>query len=163
MAENDLDRRFKKRLIDLKSVNDTINNIKELSTYFKNKNHKSKKRYKKYKMITTVLKSLDTIVIIATTSFFISLNPMGTVLIVIPISTAISCGLTVGNKVIHEIVMQKHKKYEKQYGKDQQTIKSFDKSNSKSLQDYMIDKNEYESLSNIFTKVLDESENEFFL
>ena len=47
--------------------------------------------------------------------------------------------------------MQKYNKYKKQYEKDQQAIKSFDKLNRKSLQGNVIDKNEYESLCNIFT------------
>ena len=51
----------------------------------------------------------------------------------------------------------------KQYEKDQQTIKSFDKLYRKSLQDNMIDKNEYESLCNIFGKYVDEMKNESFL
>ena len=59
--------------------------------------------------------------------------------------------------------MQKHNKYEKLYEKDQQTIKCFDKLYCKSLQDNMIDKNEYESLCNIFTKYVDEKKDESFL
>ena len=37
-------------------------------SYFKDKNCKSKKKIKKHKTITPVIKSFDTIVIIATTS-----------------------------------------------------------------------------------------------
>ena len=48
--------------------------------------------------------------------------------------------------------MQKHNKYKKQYERDQNLIKSFDKLYRKSLQDKIIDKTEYESLCNIFTK-----------
>ena len=58
--------------------------------------------------------------------------------------------------------MQKHNKYKKQYEKDQQTIKSFDKLYRKSSQNNVIDKTEYESLSNIFTENLEETKNEFF-
>ena len=38
--------------------------------------------------------------------------------------------------------------------------KSFDKLYRKSLQDNIIDKNEYESLGNFFTKYVDENKNE---
>ena len=61
------------------------------------------------------------------------------------------------------MVMQKYKKYKKQYKKDQQTIKSFDKTNRKSLEDNLINKKEYEPLCNVFTKYLDELKNEPFL
>ena len=119
-------------------------------TYFKDKNNKSKKKYKKYKTITTILKSFDTFVIIATTSSSITLSLTGTGLIVIPISTATACGLSIGNKVLYEIIINEYNKYKKLYEKDQQTIKSFDKLYRKSLQDNVIDKTEYDSLCNIF-------------
>ena len=53
--------------------------------------------------------------------------------------------------------------YTKKYEKDHQANKSFEKFYRKSLQDNVIDKNEYESLCNIFTKYLDETKNESFL
>ena len=132
-------------------------------TYFKDKNNKSKKRYKKYKTITTILKSFDTFVIIATTSSCINLSLTGISLIALPISTASACGLSIGNKVLYEIIINKYNKFKKQYEKDQNTIKSFDKLYRKSLQDNVIDKTEYETLCNIFTKYIDESKNESFL
>ena len=42
-------------------------------TFFKDKNNKSKMRYKKYKTITTILESVDSIVIIGATSTSITL------------------------------------------------------------------------------------------
>ena len=59
--------------------------------------------------------------------------------------------------------MQKSNKYKKQYERDHNTIKSFDKLYRKSLQDNIIDKSEYENLCNIFTKYVDENKNESFL
>ena len=132
-------------------------------TYFKDKNNKSKKKYKKYKTLTTILKSFDTIVIIATTSTSITLSVTGIGIIAIPISTATACGLSITNKVLYELVLQKHDKFKKQYERDQNTIKCFDKLYRKSLQDNMIDKSEYESLCNIFTKYVDQNKNESFL
>ena len=44
----DREQRLEKKTInDVNSFNNSINNIKELITYFKDKNNKSKKRYKK--------------------------------------------------------------------------------------------------------------------
>ena len=132
-------------------------------TYFKDKNNKSKIRYKNYKTLNTVLESVDSIVIFAATSTSISLSVTGIGLLVLPISAGTACGLSLGNKILHKIIINKYKKYKKQYEKDQQTIKSFDKLYRKSLQDNVIDKTEYESLCNIFTKYVDENKNESFL
>ena len=129
--------------------------------YFKDKNHKSKKNYKK--TITTILKSFDTSVIIATISSFITLSLTGIGLIALPISTATTCGLSIGNKVLYEIIINKYNKYKKQYEKDQQTIKSFDKLYRKPLEDNVIDKNKYENLCNISTKHNDETKIESLL
>ena len=104
-------------------------------TYFKDKNNKWKKVYKKYKTTTTILKSFDTFVIIATTSSSITLSLTGFDLIVIPISTATAGGLSIGNKVKYEVILNKYNKYKKQYERDQQTMKPFDKLYRKSLQD----------------------------
>ena len=78
-------------------------------------------------MLTSKLKSFDTFVIHATTSSSFSLSLTGIDLIVIPISTGITCGLTISNKKLYVVVMQKYIKYEKQYQKDKKTNKSFDK------------------------------------
>ena len=91
----------------------------------------------------------------------LSLTGIG--LIAVPISGSIACGLTISDKFLSEIIVQKNNKYKKQYEKDQQTIKSFDKLYRKSLEDNLIDKNEYESLCEIFTKYVDETKNESFL
>ena len=80
-----------------------------------------------------------------------------------PISTASACALSIGDKVIYEVIISEYNKYKKQYKKDQQTNKSFDKLYRKTLQDNVIDKNEYESVRNKFTKYLEETENESFL
>ena len=153
---------LEKKLNDVNSFNNHINNIKEMITYFKEKNDKSERKHKKHKTITTILKSFDTIVIIATTSSSITLSLTGIGLIVLPISTETACGLSIGNKVLYEIIINKYNKNKKQYEKDQQTIKCFDNLYRKSLQDNVIDKNEYESLCNIFTKYVGENKNESF-
>ena len=132
-------------------------------TYFKDKNNKSKKKYKNYKTLNTVLESVDSIVIIGATSTSITLSVNGFGLINLPISAGIACTLSLCNKVLHKLIINKYNKYKKQYEKDQNTIKSFDKLFRKSLQDNVIDKTEYESLCNLFTKYFDENKNESFL
>ena len=159
----DLEKRLEKKINDINSFNNHINNIKEMITYFKDKNHKSKKKYKNYKTLNTILESVDSIVIIAATSTSITLSVIGFGLIVLPISAGIVCTLSLGNKILHKIIINKYNKYKKQYERDQNTIKSFDKLYRKSLQDNVIDKTEYESLCNIFTKYINENKNESFL
>ena len=131
-------------------------------TYFKDKNHKSKKRYKNYKTLNTVLESVDSIVIIGATSTSITLSVTGIGLIVLPISAGIACGISLGNKILHKLIRNKYNKYKKQYERDQNTIKSFDKFYRRSLQDNIIDKTEYENLCNIFTKNVDENKKRSF-
>ena len=164
LLENiDLEKRLEKKINDVNSFNNHINNIKEMITYFKDKNDKSKKRYKTYKTLNTVIESLDSIVIIGATSTSITLSVTGIGLIVLPISAGIACGLSLGNKILHKLILNKYNKYKKQNERDQNTIKSFDKLYRKSLQDNVIDKTEYESLCNIFSKYIDENKNESFL
>ena len=82
-------------------------------TYFKDKNDKSKKKYNKYKTITTILKSFDTFFISATTSSYITLSLTWA----IPISTARACALSIGNKLLYEVIINKNNKYKKHYWK----------------------------------------------
>ena len=123
----DLEQRLEKKINDVYSFNNHINNIKEMITYFKDKNNKSKKRYKNYKTLNTILESVDSIVIIGETSTSIALSITGVGLIILPISAGIACTLSLGNKVLHKLFSNNYNKYKKQYERDQQTIESFDK------------------------------------
>ena len=149
---------MEKKVNHLNSFNNSINNKKEKITYFKGKNHESKKKLKK--KLTTILKPIDTFVNIATTSSSFTLSLTGIGLRATVISSSIACGLTIGSKVIYGIILQKYNKYKKQYEKDGQTIKSSDKLYRKFLQDNLIEKNQYGSLCNTFTKYVDETKNE---
>ena len=152
LESNDLDQRLEKKLKDVNSFINHINNIKEMITYFKDKNHKSKNKCKKYKTLNTILESVDTIVIIGATSTAISLSITGLCLIILPISAGTECTLSLGSKVLHKLIINKYNKYKKTFWK---TMKSFDKLSRKSLQDDLIVKTEYESLCNIFTKYVE--------
>ena len=98
------------KLNDVNNFHNSINNTKEKNTYFKEKIEKSRMKYKKYKLITTILKSFDTFIKSATTTNSIMLPLTKIALIVKPISTGIACELTIGNKVKYEIVMQRYNK-----------------------------------------------------
>ena len=164
LLENiDLEKRLEKKINDINNFNNHISNINEMITYFKDKNNKSKNKYKNYKTLNTVLESVDSIVTITATSTSITLSITGIGLIILPISAGIACALSLYNKILHKLIINKYNKYKKQYERDQNTIKSFDKLYRKSLQDNVIDKTEYENLCKIFTKYVDQNKNESFL
>ena len=96
-------------------------------TYFKDKNNKSKKRLKNHKTLSTVLEPVDSIIIIGAKSTSITLSITGIGLIALPISAGIACIFSLGNKKLHQLISNKYNKNKKQFEKDPQTIKSFDK------------------------------------
>ena len=159
----DLEQRLQRNIDGLNSFNNSINNLREMSTYLKDRNNKSKNKYKKHKTLTAILKSFDTFGIIATTSSSITLSLTGVGLIAIPISTATAWGLSIGNEVMYELIINKYNEYKEQDEKEHQTIKSLDKFYRKSLQDNVIDKSENQSLCTIFDEYVDEMKNDFFL
>ena len=79
-------------------------------TYFKDRNHKSKKKYKNYETINTILESIDSIFNIGATSTSIILSITGIALILLPISAGFARTLSLGNKVLHKRIINKHKK-----------------------------------------------------
>ena len=85
---------------------------------------------------------MDTIFIIGARSTSITLSISGIGLLVLQKSTGIACTLSLGNKILHKIIINRYNKYKKQFDKDQQTIKTVDKLNRKFLQDIIIDKTE---------------------
>ena len=122
----DLEQRLEKKLNDVNNFNNHITNIKEMITYFKDKNNKSKKRYKKYKTLTTVLESVDCFIISGATSTTLTPPTTGIGLTVLPISVGIACVLSLGNKLLHRLIINKYNKYKKQYERDQKIIEPFD-------------------------------------
>ena len=113
LDNNDLEQRLEKKLNDVNSFDNLINIFKEMITYFKDNNHKSKKKSKNYKSLITILESVDSIVIIAATLTSQTLSITGVGLIILPISGRIACILSLGNKVLHKIILNKYNKYKK--------------------------------------------------
>ena len=98
-----------------------------------------KKRFHISKIKTTHQKVVIWFVFIATTSSCVTLSINGNGLKGIPKTSGTACGLSICKKVIYEITMNKYNKHKKQFEKDQQTIKSFDKLYKKtSLEDNII-------------------------
>ena len=103
----DREQRLEKKINDVNSFINHVNNLKEMITFFKDKNNTSKKKYKKYKTLNTVLESLDSIVNIRATSTSITLSITGVGLNILPISAGIACTLSLGNKVLHKLIINK--------------------------------------------------------
>ena len=93
----DLEQRLEKKLGDVNSLYIPISNIRELITFFRDKNQKSKKLYKKHKTIFTILKSFDAVVIIATISSSTTLSLTRIGLIPIGNTNNISISLFISN------------------------------------------------------------------
>ena len=108
--DNNLEQRLEKKLNDVNCFKNHINNIKEMVTYFKAKNNKSKKRCKNYKTLNTILEPVDSIVIIGATSTSITLSVTGVGLNILPISAGIACTLLLSKKVLHNIIISKYNK-----------------------------------------------------
>ena len=109
-------------MVDISSFNKSnINNL-EMITYFEDINHKSEKKLKNHTTRASLLESVETVILFASKTTSVSSTLTGVDLIVVPISAAIACALSLGNKVLHNIILNEKKKYKKQLGKDQQTI-----------------------------------------
>ena len=76
-------------------------------TYFRDEHHKSKKKFEKYKLLTLIIKWLDTFGIIATTSSSNILSLTGIGSIAIPISSSIACSLAFSKNVIYYFIIKK--------------------------------------------------------
>ena len=55
---------------------------------------------KRYKVLNTILKSVDSIVIIGSTSTSVTLSITGVGLILVPITAGIACGVSLCNKLL---------------------------------------------------------------
>ena len=128
---------------DANCFKNAIKNIEEIFTYSKDKNLKPKKKYKILKTLTSILEPVDTVVNIGATTTSATLPVTGVDLIVAPNSARSASALSLANKILHEILMNKYNRYRKQLEKDQQTIKSFVKFYRKSYQDNLCNKKEF--------------------
>ena len=78
--------------------------------YFGDRNRKSKEKYKIYKTLNAVLESVDSIIIIGATSTSITLSITGIGLVILPKLAGIACSLSLGNKVLHKLILNGYNK-----------------------------------------------------
>ena len=104
---NHFEQRLETKVNDVNSFKYHINNITETFKGFGDKNQKTKKKYKNYKTLNTILESVDTVVIIGASSTSITLSITGIGLTVFTISAGKTCVQSLGNKVLHKVIMNK--------------------------------------------------------
>ena len=115
----DLEQRLAKKFNDVNSFNNSVNSIKELTTYLKKIKIVNQKKFKNYKSFTSKLESLYTVVNIGSTTTSVTLSVTGVGLIVLQISAGIACALSsiIGDKVLHKISLSKYNKCKKTISK----------------------------------------------
>ena len=128
---------------DVNGFDISENNNKEMITYFEGKSNLWKKKHKNYKTLISSLEPIVKIVKIvfirAATTFLVS-SVIGVGLLVVPKPTGFACALSLSKKVIYRRIWIIYVKWEKQWEKGQQTIKSFDKLYRIRFRDNLIDK-----------------------
>ena len=107
----------------------STNILREMHTYFKDVNIKSKTFIKKKKMLSAVSKPVDKVVFIATTSTSATLSNTGFRLIVKPISTDYAGGLSTSKNVLFE----RKERVVEEHERAPQNFSSFDKEIGKTI------------------------------
>ena len=69
---NDLEEKVEKKMNDVNSFLNSIRNMKEINTYFKQKDHKPKKKYKNDETFNPLLESIVTAVNIGATTISVT-------------------------------------------------------------------------------------------
>ena len=103
---------------------------------------KIKKIYKKIEIISTILKTYDKFVIVATTSTSATFSVIAFGFFVIPIPTRVACSLTFSNTVLFELFMPDCDENEIFDERAQQTNRPLVASYRKHLHDNVIDEKE---------------------
>ena len=104
VSNHDLEQSLEKNVKVANSLNNSSNNPEEMNIYLGDKNHKSKKKYKYYKRLTSTLQSVDTVASMGATKTPVTLLVTGVGLIVLPISAGYACVLSLGNRVKRKII-----------------------------------------------------------
>ena len=149
---------IQKEINKINSFNNHIQNIKDMKDYFIYTTKHNKKMYKHYKHINVLINILESIVVIGTTSTSITLSIVGLAPIVIPIVAGGGISVTLINKILNEKLKKEEKKYLKMYTLTNITLEEFNRMYIKSLEDNIINENEYSKLCNIFNNYVNENQ-----
>ena len=89
-----VEERLRDENLEVNFSNFSVIFIREMITYFKDENKKSKKSLIIKKFLCTILKSFDTFFVFATTSSSVTLSVTRSDSLLMPISIDVACGLT---------------------------------------------------------------------
>ena len=92
-APYDVELMINKQLAKESSSNNSIQNISLMIKYYELKEKKYKKKNTKCKLIKNIINSTDGLIIIGTTSAFVTLSNTGVGNIVVPITAGVGCAL----------------------------------------------------------------------
>ena len=111
--------------------------------YYEMEENKYKQKYNKYKLINNLINSLDSIILIGTTSASISLSITGVGIIVVPIAAGVGCTTGILVKICSSYLKKKEQNYKLKYTIIQKTLDDFRQLYVASLKDNHIDEKEY--------------------
>ena len=135
LEEDDLEQRIEKKLNHAKRFNNSSNKIE-------GKNPKSKKKHKNYKNPNSILKTGEDYCYYWSK---IDFHKFVCYRFWVAVSAGIACGLSLGTKILYEIVMKKYSEYKKQYEKKINKLLNVSIIyTKKNLQDNIIDRNDYD-------------------
>ena len=126
-------RNINKKLKEVNSFNNSINNINLISKYYEEEYKKLKKKHNKFKNLNKILNTIDSIVNISSTSTSITFSLTGFGIITIPIIAGIGCGITITSKITNEFIKKKEKSYLEKYTLSHNTLQDFRKMYIKNL------------------------------
>ena len=134
------------RLKEINSFNDSIQNIKVIQNFYYHEAKKYKKKSKTYKIINSLIQSIDEVLLLGVSSTAITLSVTGVGLVVVPIAIGIGAGVSIISKILNEYLKRKEQHNIKKYTLAGRTLHDFCKLHSKCLEDNKIDLNEYNKL-----------------
>ena len=84
-------------------------------------------------------------------------------LIIVPITAGCGCLMTIASKIICEYLKTKEKSYLEKYTLSHNTLQDFRKLHQKSLEDNVIDQNEYKKFTDMYNNYSKNKEKNIFL
>ena len=143
MINKRLQSALQNELQKVNSFNNSIQNISLMMKYYEMEENKYKQKYNKYKLINNLINSLDSIIVIGTTSASISLSVTGVGIIVVPIAAGVGCTTGILVKICSSYLKKKEQNYKLKYTIIQKTLDDFRQLYVASLKDNHIDEKEY--------------------
>ena len=138
------------RLKEINSLNNSIQNIKDIQKFHNHEAKKYKKKSKTYKVINGLIQSIDGVSALAVSSTCVTLSVTGVGLVVVPIASGIGAGLCIISKIAGEYLKRKEQHNIKKYTLADRTLHDYQKLHSICLEDNKIDLNEYNKLKQTY-------------